>query len=271
MIMYGPGGKNGAVRARTVRCRVLLGGLGGALVITGALAGCGSDPVPAGAAAPSASAVPTEPTEARDVLAARAAAAKDRRMVAFYTLSTTDRADRTVTVTRAVDGGWRVDIPGGALDGTADVAVARTREGLFQCELPSAQRPVGPSCVRVSGPKGRLAAAADPRVQHVFVDWLDVLTDRGAAIAVTATRPLPGVRGSCFSVETNAASLAAPLDVGIYCYDRDGTLTGARLGFGTLMLAGAPAAAPPAVTLPGPVVGGEPLPMVSPTPTPSTT
>ena len=70
-------------------------------------------------------------------------------------------------------------------------------------------------------------------------------------------------------MESNSASLAAPLDVGIYCYAADGTLTGARLGFGTLVLASAPTAAPPAVTLPGPMVDGEPLPMTSPPPPPT--
>jgi hypothetical protein len=117
-------------------------------------------------------------------------------------------------------------------------------------------------------------ARFDPRVQHVFTDWLEVLTDRRAALAVSRARQLPGVRGACFSVESNSASLAAPLDVGIYCYATDGTLTGARLGFGTLVLTGTPAAAPPAVTLAGPTVDRTPLPMTSPpppSPTPSAT
>ncbi|HYN97136.1 MAG TPA: hypothetical protein VES42_25130, partial [Pilimelia sp.] len=138
--------------------------------------------------------------------------------------------------------------------------------GLFSCVLPSAARPVNPWCVRAAGPEGQLRAKADPRVQHPFVDWLDVLTDRRAALAISVARPLPGVRGACFSVESNSASLAAPLDVGIYCFDDGGALTGARLPFGTLVLAGSPGAAPAAVSLPGPVVEGEPIPMASPPP-----
>jgi hypothetical protein len=122
----------------------------------------------------------------------------------------------------------------------------------------------------VAGREGHLPARIDPWVQHVFVDWLEVLTDRTAAIAVTGAKRLRGVRGDCFSVESNSASLAEPLDVGIYCYGADGMLTGARLGFGTLRLTGEPAPAPPTITLPGTVVDGGPLPIASPPPPPTT-
>ena len=241
-----------------------------------AASSCSPDAAPAPrrpAARPAASPtpLPTGPTEARAQLAARAAAAKDRRLVAVYTLSSANRADRTVVVTRATDGSWRVDVPGGALGGTADTSVARTRDGLFQCALSAIDDLAVPACVRVAGVNGRLPARFDPRVQHVFTDWLEVLTDRRAALAVSRARQLPGVRGACFSVESNSASLAAPLDVGIYCYATDGTLTGARLGFGTLVLAGTPTPPPPAVTLPGPTVDRAPLPMTSPPPPSPTT
>jgi hypothetical protein len=264
-------GDNDAVRAYSPPRRALRGTLLGTLAITclGAPAGCGSDPPSVPVAEPSATGVPAAPTEARTQLAARAAAAKDLRSVAFYRLSSANRTDRTVVVTRAADGSWRVDIPGGALGGTADVAVARTRAGLFQCALSPAGDVASPACVRVAAPDGRLASAIDPLVQHVFVDWLDVLTDRRAAIAVSTTSRLAGVRGTCFAVESNSASLAAPLDVGIYCFDPDGTLTGARLGLGTLVLTGRPNPPPPAVTLPGPTVDARPLPMASPPPSPT--
>jgi len=230
------------------------------------LGACGSDP-PAGAAPTgSPSAPPPGETDARALLAGRAAAAKDLRYAALYTLASGDRPDRTVVVTRAADGDWRVDIPGGALGGTADVSVARTREGLFQCGLTSPDGMVQPACVRVAGRDGDLPGDADPWVQHIFVDWLEVLTDRSAAISVSGAKRLKGVRGDCFSVESNSASLAEPLDVGIYCYGSDGMLTGARLGFGTLRLTGAPAPPPPDITLPGTIVDGEPLPIASPPP-----
>ena len=62
---------------------------------------------------------------------------------------------------------------------------------------------------------------------------------------MAAAQLLPGARGACYSVESNSAALAPPVDPGIYCYAADGTLTAARVGFGTLTLAGpvAPGAA----------------------------
>lgn len=205
--------------------------------------------------------------DARAELAALAAAAQDRHLVASYTLSTAGRPDRTVHVTSARDGTWRVDISGGALGGTADVSVARIADGLFQCSLPSPERPDPPGCVRVADPDGRIPAAFDPRVQHPFTDWREVLTNRRAPLSVSESKPLPGVGGRCFAVDSTSASLSPPLDVGIYCYQADGTLSGARLGYGTLVLAGAPATGPATVSLPGPVVQREPLGMDAPPPT----
>ncbi len=231
-----------------------------------ALAGCGGDPPAASAATGSATAVATAPTQARAQLAARAAAAQDRRMVATYRLSKPDQPDRTVLVTLATDRTWRVDVSGGALGGTAGVSVARTKDGLYQCALPSVDQVVQAGCVRVGGPDARLGSAYDPRVQHAFTDWLAVLTDQRAALAVSLARPADGVPGACYSVESSSASLAAPVDLGVYCYAEDGTLTGATLGFGTLALDGSPAAAPATVSLPGPVVSGDPLPTATPSP-----
>jgi hypothetical protein len=147
--------------------------------------------------------------------------------------------------------------------------VVRTKDGLYQCTPTSVDRARAAGCVRVAGPDGRLGWAYDPRVEHVFTDWLAVLTDHRAALAVSPAEPIKGVPGACFSVESSSASLTAPLDLGIYCYDQDGTLTGAALGFGTLVLDGAPGRAPASVSLPGPVVSGRPLPTASPSPSDS--
>ncbi len=254
-----------------------LRGLLAAIALAGPtlLAGCGSDAPPPGPADPGAAgpgpATSTVPADPRDQLAARAAAAEDLRFTALYTLSEPGRPDRTVAVTTAADRSWRVDIPGGALGGTADVSVSRTAAGIFQCALPSVERPVQPSCVRVADPDGDITADADPRVHHPFTDWIDVLTDPGAPLSVSTSQPLPGTVGSCFAVDSISASLNAPLDAGIYCYSDDGLLTGARLGFGTLVLAGRPAAGPASIALPGPVVAGEPLGMAAPPPAPTPT
>nr|MDT0660047.1 hypothetical protein [Micromonospora sp. DSM 115978] len=234
-----------------------------ALALPLVLIACSGD-APATTPTPTGPATSAAPPDARDQLAAFAAAAQDRHLVASYTLSVAGRSDRTVVVTSAPDRSWRVDVPGGALGGTADVSVVRTAAGMFQCTLPSAGLPA--DCVRVGGPDADLPGSVDPRVQHPFTDWLAVLTDRQAALSVSTAAPLPGAGGTCFAVESTAVSLNPPLDVGIYCYDVDGTLTGARLPFGTLVLAGAPAAPPETVTLPGPVVEREPLRMAAPPP-----
>jgi hypothetical protein len=236
-----------------------------ALTLPLLLLACGGDPPPVDPT-PTAPAISTAPPEARSQLAALAAAAQDRHLTASYRLSVAGRDDRTVVVTNATDRSWRVDIPGGALGGTADVSVAQTAAGLFQCALPSADRAVPADCVRVADPDAGLAGSIDPRVQHPFTDWRDVLTDRQAALSVSISPPLPGAAGTCFAVESTTVSIGPPLDVGIYCYDPDGTLTGARLSFGTLVLAGPPAAAPATISLPGPVVDREPLRMAAPPP-----
>jgi hypothetical protein len=229
------------------------------LALASALAGCGT-----GGAAPRSSPPAPEPAPtpaARAELAARAAAAQDLVAVSFYALRPPGGdEDRTVMVVRAADRSWRVDIPGGGLGGTADVSIAATGDGLFHC---------GPAgCVRVD----ELTPEVDPRVQHVFTDWLDVLTDRSAAVSVSAAEPPDGVTGGdCFAVEPSAASLVAPLDAGVYCYQVDGTLTGAVLELGSLTLTGAGQAAPPSIDLPGPVIAGEPVPTASPTPSPTPT
>ncbi|MGW0431842.1 hypothetical protein ACWDV4_04745 [Micromonospora sp. NPDC003197] len=247
------------------RVRHLLGAV--ALGLPVLLGGCTADePPPAPTTTSDAASAPAN--EARAQLAALAAAAADRHLVASYTMTVAERPNRTVVVTHAADRTWRVDIPGGALGGTADISIVQTASGIFQCALQSPQRPEPTTCVRVAPPNGRIASKIDPRVQHLFTDWRSVLIDRQAPLAVSTSRPLPGTRGTCFSVDSTSASLAAPLDVGIYCYDADGTLTGVRVAFGTLVLAGTPSPAPPTVTLPGPVVDGEPLGMTAP-PTPS--
>ncbi|MGC4747855.1 hypothetical protein ACLQ28_19680 [Micromonospora sp. DT201] len=191
---------------------------------------------------------------ARDELAALAAAAQDRHMAAQYVYSQAGQPDRTIVFTSANDGSWRVDVPGGALGGAADISMAATSDGLFQCALPSAGRPESATCVRLGERDDAIPRRSDPRVQHPLTDWLDVLTDRRAPLAVAPASPPKGLTGTCYSVDSTSASLNAPLDVGIYCYDRDGTPTGVRTGAGTLRLAAAPGPAPATVQLAGPVV-----------------
>jgi hypothetical protein len=238
-----------------------------AVLLAAGLAACG-DAAPA-APAPSTSPAPTgpDPSAARSDLAARAALAVDRKFAALYTFDASGQPSRAVVATVALDGSWRVDIPGGALGGVADVSIVQNQAGVFQCSLPTATNPVGPGCVRVADTGRRVPSQYDPRVERVFRQWLKVFTDRQSALSVSRAQPLPGSQGSdCFSVDSISASMSAPVDVGIYCYAPDGLLTAARVGFGTLTIASQPAKAPPAVDLPGPVVAGDPMGLDSPPP-----
>ncbi|WP_241825501.1 hypothetical protein [Micromonospora sp. CB01531] len=239
-----------------------------AIVLPALLAACTAsppEPVPPGATDPA----PAEVDAARDELAALAAAAQDRHLTATYTLTGPDGSARTVSVTSANDGTWRVDVPGWGLGGTVDVSLAATAEGLFQCALPSAGRPEPTSCVRLGEPDDAVPRKQDIRVQHPFTDSLEVLTDRRAPLAVSPATPPAGISGQCYSVESTSASLNAPLDVGIYCYRPDGTPTAVHAAFGTLKLAGEPGPAPATVRLAGPVTEGEPIGTDSPTVGPS--
>jgi hypothetical protein len=246
------------------------------LLLALAVAGCGGPPAPVPTDVPSG-----RPAE-RDQLASLAAAAKDKRYVATYTLAVAKRPDRTVTVAYGSDGSWVVAIPAGALGGLADVAIysaapdsasagnsTSAGAGLFQCALGPATGtagsrpdlgPITPGCVKV----GSLGPTNDPKVEHVFTDWIDPLLDRATALSVASAPPLPGASGSCFSVESNSVALAPPVDPGVYCYRGDGILTAVQTSFGSLTLIGTVAAAPPSVTMPGPVVNRPPLPMTAP-------
>ena len=253
------GGENVSVRPRFVP----------AVLLAGLLAACG-DPAPAKEPVTPTSSAPAAPDggAARIDLAARAALAQDHRFAALYTFDAKDGSPpRSVVATVAADGSWRVDVPGGALGGTADVAIVQTGEGVFQCALPSAANPVSPGCARVADPGKRVPREYDPKVHRVFRQWLNVFTDRQAPLSVVPAAPLPGSQGSCFSIDSISASLKAPVDVGIYCYADNGLLTAVRVAFGTLTLASV-AAAPPRMDLPGPVVGREPLGLDAPPPPP---
>jgi len=248
-----------------VRPRIVI-----AVLLAGCLAACGS-PAPVtdpGTAESLPQSDPADSGTARVELAARAALAEDYRFSALYTWDVQGRAPRSVVATVATDGSWRVDIPGGALGGTADVSIVQNPEGVFQCALPSATNSINPGCVRVAGIGKRIPDEYDPKVQRVFRQWLTVFTNRQSPLSVVHALPLPGSQGKCFSVDGISASLSPPVDVGIYCYSETGLLTAVRVNFGTLTLASA-AAAPPKVDLPGPVTGGEPMGLSSPPPPPS--
>jgi hypothetical protein len=225
------------------------------------LAACGSDaptPDPSASQAPAAAAA----VGPRGDLARRVATAKDRRFTAAYSW-TGAGAQRTITVTLAADGTWRVDVPGGAQNGRTAVSMVGRAEGVYQCSA-------GGGCVRVARAAGTVPASVDPKVHHPFTDWAAALADPNAALSVATAPLLPGVAGACFSVEPTTVSIAPPIEPGIFCYGDDGMPTGFKTKFGTLTLAGAPGPAPPTADLAGPVSNGAPLNTSAP-PVPTTT
>ncbi|TDC78780.1 hypothetical protein E1193_20210 [Micromonospora sp. KC606] len=223
------------------------------------LAACAADPPTTVTASTPPDPAPAGADAAWDELAALAAAARDRHFTARYTHVGADGSARDVTVVSAEDGSWRIDVPGGALGGTADVSLAATSDGLFQCGLPSAGRPEAATCVRLGARDDAVPDRLDPRVQHPFTDWLAVLTDRRTPLVISPASPPDGVVGRCFTVDTTSASLNPPLDVGVYCFEADGTPTHVRAALGTLTLASPVGPAPATVALAGPVVDAEPL------------
>jgi hypothetical protein len=236
-------------------------------LLTGGVVACGgAEPVPP---APSPTGTATradDPADARVQLAARAALAQDHRFAALYRYTGAGQPNRDIVATVAGDGTWRVDVAGGALGGTTDVAIVSLTSGVYQCALPSAANPVTPGCVRVAAPGRRVPAENDPRIERVFRQWLKVFTDRQSPLSVSTARPLPGSRGTCFSVDSISASLKPPVDIGIYCYGEDGLLTAARVEAGTVTLAGTPVKPPATVRLPGPVSDGPPMGLDAPEP-----
>ena len=233
-----------------------------AALLTLGLAACGHDD-PAPTPTTSAPSLADDAPDARADLAGLATLAQDHAYAALYSLDDGDGTPRNVVATVAGDGTWRVDVAGGVLGGTADVTIVSTKAGVYQCSVSSPQQPITPTCIRVADPGKKVPADYDPEVERLFRPALTVFTDRQAPLSVGAVQPLAGAKGSCFSVDTIAAALSAPVDVGIYCYTPDGLLTAARVGFGTLTLVST-GAGPATVTLPGPEVQGEPMGTASP-------
>jgi hypothetical protein len=225
-----------------------------ALLALAVTAGCSGAPDPQPTPTPSAGGDDTP--DSRADLIARATLAQDKAYAALYTLTEDDNGTQhNVVATIGADGTWRVDESHAMLGGTADVSIVSTAAGVFQCTVSSPSNPTTPSCVRVANPGKKVAKDYSPQVERLFRQWLPVFTDRQSALAVTEVDPLDGAQGTCFSIDSIAASIKAPVDIGIYCYAPDGVLTAARVDFGRLKLV-SQVAGPATVPLPGPVGPG---------------
>ncbi|WP_245665395.1 hypothetical protein [Actinoplanes subtropicus] len=219
-----------------------------ALLALAVTAGCGGAPDPQPTPTPSAGGDDTP--DSRSDLIARATLAQDKAYAALYTLTESGNGrQHNVVATIGADGTWRVDVSHAMLGETADVSIVSTAAGVFQCTVSA------PSCVRVADPGKKVPKDYSPQVERLFRQWLPVFTDRQSALAVTEVDPIDGAQGTCFSIDSIAASIKAPVDIGIYCYAQDGVLTAARVDFGQLKLVNQ-VAGPATVPLPGPVGPG---------------
>jgi len=176
------------------------------LATTLAATGCDDNATPVVAPTGQLSGQPSVQPAARDQLAGLAAAAKDKRYVATYTLSTAKRGDRTVTVAVATTGAgwWPYRRVRWWARGHRDLPCRRrhlpmrARPGQRHPGQPTRPRADHAGCVAAA----TLPTANDPMVQHIFTDWIDALVDRATALSVAAAPALPGARGNCFSVES---------------------------------------------------------------------
>jgi hypothetical protein len=239
-----------------------------ALLTLGGLAACTGDHPDPAPTSPAVAPPPAGGDDARAALVARAALAQDKSYAALYSLDDGNSTPRDVVATIGADGTWRVDVGKGMEGGTADVSIVSTAAGIYQCTVATAANPITPTCVKVANAGKLVPKRYDPRVERLFRPALGVFTDRQAAISVTEVEPLKGAKGDCFSVDGISASLAAPVDIGIYCYDADGVLTAARVGFGVLKLV-SQVPGPTTVALPGAEVQAQPMGTASPPPPPT--
>ncbi|HEV2088308.1 MAG TPA: hypothetical protein VGR21_08360 [Cryptosporangiaceae bacterium] len=226
-----------------------------------ALAACGGPSSKAAAPSePTGSVAPTTvalPPKAR--LASFAARGQDHYFTATYRFAPAGGAAETTLNVIRTPSGLRVDLaqPADAASVARTVTAVRTPTGAYVCVVTAAAK----GCVNARTPG---AAAVEPRVWHVFGNWLAVLADPGAAISVTVVPTPAGATGTCFSVEGVAASLDAPVDSGRYCFDDAGMVTALRIGAGdaTLAQSGPP---PAEMNLPAPL--GPALPATAAPPT----
>lgn len=197
-------------------------------------------------------------------LAAHTARAQDRHYTAEYRFGPPGGAPAGSARVVRTPSGVRFDVLHPATGGTLRHTTVAVRSGAvrYRCVLTD----TAGGCVGVDA--GGAGDSAAERLQHVFDDWLAVLTSRTAALSVAPVPAPAGVAGRCWSVEAVAASLDPPVDPGLYCFDASGVLTAVRLAAGTLTLVAA-GAAPGGVELPA--APGTALPATAvPSPPPST-
>ena len=185
-------------------------------------------------------------------------------------------------VSIANDDSWRVDVPGGALSGGANVSIVSNQTGVYQCLLggpatnvappptpaaspgasPSPSRPrrlpfyASPACVKAAAAGKSLPKRADPVLEHIFTDWLDVMIDRNSPILVFQAAPVAQLDGRLLFDRAELGIPCAADERRDLLLRPDGTLTAAAIAHNRLTIVGTPGAAPPTNPLPGGLITG---------------
>ncbi|MFC4337288.1 hypothetical protein [Salininema proteolyticum] len=183
------------------------------------------------------------PPSARLELTSAAAEAMDARYSAEYEWS----GGGNVTVDLAEDGTWMVGVEDWALGGEADVWIAWTTGGFYQCvDEPEEQ------CVKIAAITGEIPEDLDPKVQLPFVRWLPRLADQHAPFQVAWD-------DGCFVLNRTTVVVDTPVPEGSWCFDGEGAIESVDVkDAGTLTLVGEKSEAPETVELPGQIVDGDP-------------
>lgn len=128
--------------------------------------------------------------------------------------------------------GYRFELATGTGKTARRAMLIRTTGGTVSCTVVPA--PV--TCLRVAGPGKGVPAVFDAGLQHVFSDYLVLLSRVGSDYRVT--QALSGsTSGQCFDVAAVASPApAGAVAAGTYCFDPDGVPTRVSYASGSLVL-----------------------------------
>lgn len=201
-----------------------------AALLVGALllAAC-TDGSPEAEPTPTVSPSASPSTDAATTLARLAATSAKSSYSASYTV-TGAHPGRAYLV--RTPNGYRFELATGTGTTARRAMLIRTTAGTVSCTV--VPKPV--TCLKVAGPGKGVPAVFDAGLQHVFSDYLVLLSRGGPAYTVTDALPGSG-GGQCFDVALAASPApAGAVAAGTYCFDPDGVPTRVTYPSGSLVL-----------------------------------
>lgn len=201
-----------------------------ALVSLGlALTACSSSTKPSASPTPTVSPSASPAVSAAVQLARLAALSAKSSYSASYTV--TGAHPGRVYVLRTPSG-YRFELATGAGKTARRAMLIRTTAGTVSCTVV----PTPVTCLKVAGPGKGLPAVFDAGLQHVFSDYLVLLSRVGADY--TVTEAIAGsAGGQCFDVSPVASPApTGAVAAGTYCFGPDGVPTRVTYPSGSLVL-----------------------------------